>query len=249
MLSDDALMAVLHDTATAVRSALDALSDWGLAGSSDHQYRHDLVADAAAVELLRRAGLGVVSEESGTHAADAEIVVVVDPVDGSTNASRGLPWWNTSLCAVDRDGLRAALVVDQTRGARFEAVRGAGARLDGRRITPSACTAAGAAVVGLNGYPRQYLGWKQYRALGATALDLCAVAAGMLDGYVDCTRRGSAPWDYLGGLLVCREAGAHVADAEGDELVVWGFTDRRTPIAAGTPELLEDLLARRAKMS
>jgi myo-inositol-1(or 4)-monophosphatase len=242
-------MAVLHDTATAVRSALDNLADWSLAGSSDHQYRHDLVADRAAVDVLRRAGLGVVSEESGTHAGDAAVVVVLDPVDGSTNASRGLPWWNTSLCAIDRDGLRAALVVDQARGARFEAVRGAGARLDGRRIGPSGCTAAGAAVIGLNGYPRQYLGWKQYRALGATALDLCAVAAGMLDGYVDCTRRGSAPWDYLGGLLVCREAGAHVADADGDELVVWGVADRRTPVAAATPDLLEDLLARRAKMS
>jgi len=140
-------------------------------------------------------------------------------------------------------------VVDQTRDARFEAVRGGGARLDGRPIAPSGCTRLGDAVLGLNGYPRKYLGWKQFRALGATALDLCAVAAGILDGYVDCTRRGSAPWDYLGGLLVCREAGAVMADAGGEDLVTRGPAERRTAVAAATPELLAALLAARAKMS
>jgi fructose-1,6-bisphosphatase/inositol monophosphatase family enzyme len=142
-----------------------------------------------------------------------------------------------------------ALVVDQTRGVRYEAVRGGGARLDGQPIQPTACTAVADAVVGVNGYPRRHLGWKQYRALGATALDLCAVAAGVLDGYVDCTRRGSAPWDYLGGMLVCQEAGAVVADAGGADLVATERGDRRIPVAAATPELLADLLVRREKIS
>ncbi len=248
MPTDDELLGVLHDAATAVRSALDRLSDWGLAGEADHQYAHDLVADEAAVAVLRHAGFAVLSEESGVHGAGAPILVVVDPVDGSTNASRGLPWWNTSLCALDGDGPRAAVVADQSRGWRYEAVRGGGARLDGRRIAPSACTAAADAVVGLNGYPSRYLGWKQYRALGATALDLCAVAAGVLDAYVDCTRRGSAPWDYLGGMLVCVEAGAVVADADGEDLVATRHGDRRTPVAAATPALLGDLLERRRKI-
>jgi myo-inositol-1(or 4)-monophosphatase len=172
-------------------------------------------------------------------------VVVVDPVDGSTNASRGVPWWNTSLCALDRDGPRAAVVVDQVHGARYEAVRGGGARLDGRAIAPSGCAAIGDAVLGLNGYPRRYYGWKQYRVLGATALDLCAVAAGVLDGFVDCARRGSAPWDYLGGLLVCVEAGAVVADAFGEDLVTRELGDRRVPVAAATPDLLADLISAR----
>src|SRR6516162_8294099 len=104
MPTDDEVLGALHDAATAVRSALDRLADWGPAGAADHQYTHDLVADGAAVPVLRRAGFGVVSEESGVHDPGAAIVVVLDPVDGSTNASRGLPWWNTSLCALDRDG-------------------------------------------------------------------------------------------------------------------------------------------------
>ncbi len=230
-----------------MRAALDRSAGRGLIGGSEHQYEHDIVADAAAVAVLRDAGLGVVSEESGEHGLEAPLVVVLDPVDGSTNASRGLPWWNTSLCAVDGDGPRAAVVVHQVSGERFEALRGGGARVDGRPLAPTTCAAARDAVVGLNGYPRRHLGWKQYRALGATALDLCAVAAGMLDGYVDCTRSGSAPWDYLGGWLVCVEAGAAVADARGNDLITWGVGERRIPVAAATPELLAELLDARGR--
>ncbi len=95
--------------------------------------------------------------------------------------------------------------------------------------------------MGLSGYPRQYLGWKQYRALGAVALDLCAVAGGRLDGYVDCSRDAHGAWDYLGGLLVCAEAGAVVVDALDRDLVVLDAEARRTPLAAATPELLAEI--------
>src|SRR5947199_225704 len=80
---------------------------------------------------------------------------------------------------------------------------------------PPPCTTIGDAVIGLSGWPPSHLGWAQYRALGAVALDLCAVACGVLDGYVDCSHDAHGPWDYLGGALVCREAGAVVTDAHG----------------------------------
>src|SRR5688572_10431697 len=108
-MRDDVLLEVLHDAATAVRTALDQLSDWGDAGTRSGQYLSDLAADEAALAVLERAGLGALSEESGLHAADRAVVVVLDPVDGSTNASRDLPWYATSLCAVDRDGPLAAV--------------------------------------------------------------------------------------------------------------------------------------------
>jgi fructose-1,6-bisphosphatase/inositol monophosphatase family enzyme len=246
--SDEFLLAVLHQTASAVGEALRGLRDWGPAGTVEGQYRHDLVADAAALEVLRSAGLGVVSEESGDHAGGSAVVVLLDPVDGSTNASRGIPWFNTSVCALDPEGARAAVVVNQVSGARFEATRGGGARCDGVEIAPSGCVDLAEAVVGLNGYPSRHLGWKQYRALGSAALDLCAVAAGILDGYVDCTTDGHAPWDYLGGMLVCREAGAVVEDAANRELVTARHADRRIPVAAATPALFAALLAARQKI-
>ena len=87
---------------------LGGLDDWGLAGTRPGQYHSDLAADAAALDVLGRAGVGVLSEESGAHDAGREILVVIDPIDGSTNASRGLPWFATSLCALDGDGARTA---------------------------------------------------------------------------------------------------------------------------------------------
>jgi fructose-1,6-bisphosphatase/inositol monophosphatase family enzyme len=226
-----------------VRASLDALVDWGPAGTRPGQYFSDLAADDAGVAILEHAGFGVLSEESGEHHVDRDIVVVIDPVDGSTNASRGIPWFATSLCALDADGALAALVVNQATGQRFGATRGGGAWRDdggGARgvIHPNATAEIGGAVVLLSGFPPRHLGWKQYRALGAAALDLCAVATGIADAYIDCSRDAHGPWDYLGGMLVCTEAGAVVADAHGRDLVVRGHGDRRTPLAAATPALL-----------
>jgi fructose-1,6-bisphosphatase/inositol monophosphatase family enzyme len=62
---------------------------------------------------------------------------------------------------------------------------------------------------------------------------------------MDCSWNAHGPWDYLGGMLVCTEAGALVADAHGRDLVTLEYTDRRTPVAAGTAELLEDALVAR----
>ena len=241
-MDDGSLLEVLHATASAVAEALDGLSDWGLAGTRDSQYRSDLVADAAAAGVLDEAGLGVMSEESGPRRLDRPLVVVIDPVDGSTNAARRIPWYATSLCAVDPEGPRVAVVVNQASGSRFEAVRGGGARKDGQPIRPSTCDALGEAIVGFSGYPPRYLGWCQYRSLGAAALDLCAVAEGVLDGYAAVGGSQLGSWDYLGGMLVCTEAGAVVAEAMDRELVTLDHAARRTPVAASTSALLEELV-------
>jgi myo-inositol-1(or 4)-monophosphatase len=244
-MAADEVLEVLNQVADAVRSALDGLDDWGLAGTRQSQYRSDLVADRAALDVIEAAGYGCISEESGEHHLDRSIVVVLDPVDGSTNASRGLPWWATSACALDAEGPLAAVVVNQAIGTRFAAIRGGGATRDGVAIRPTACTRFDACTVALSGFPQRWLGWSQYRAFGAAALDLCAVASGSLDAFIDCARQSLAPWDYLGGLLICQEAGAHIADTFGRDLVVREFGPRRTPVAAATAELLVEAVAAR----
>ena len=243
-MDDASLVAALDETAVAVRRALDGLDNWGLAGTTAGQYRSDLVADEAALGVLDDANLGVLSEESGLHDPDRGLVVVLDPVDGSANASRGLPWFATSLCAVDSRGPRAAVVVNQATGERFEAIRDGGARCDGRELRASSCRHLSEAVVGLAGWA-PYLGWRQFRALGAAALDLCAVGAGRLDAYADFSASSHGPWDYLGGLLVCQEAGAVVCDAFDRDLVVLEPGQRRVPVAAATPSLLSEIVGLR----
>lgn len=247
-MDDDAIIATLCEAADAVGRALRELDDWGLAGTHEGQYRSDIVADEACLAVLDAAGFGWLSEESGIAHGDREIVVIVDPVDGSTNASRGIPWYATSLCAVDCDGPRAAVVVNQASDRRYQAVRGGGATVDGAAIGPSDERALGTSMIGMSGYPDRYLGWNQFRALGAVALDLCAVADGTLDGYIDCSPSAHGSWDHAAGMLICQEAGASVADAFDRDLVVLAHDERRTPVAGGTPELLAELVAVRRSL-
>ena len=245
------MLGLLDATAVAVARALDEDLAERPEGSRDRgerpgQYRIDLVADAAALQVLRSAGVGILSEESGLEDPDNDLVVVVDPVDGSTNASRGIPWYATSLCAVDAEGARAALVVNLATGTRYQAVRGGGATRDGLPIGPSGATTIPESLLVLNGYSPSHLRWRQYRTLGATALDLCSVADGRVDGTIDWADSALGPWDYLGAMLVLAEAGGHLADAQGRDLLVLDHTARRTPVAAGTPELLAALLQARS---
>jgi myo-inositol-1(or 4)-monophosphatase len=249
-VDEDRVLRLLDDTAAAVAGALDHHAVgrpdvWREVGDRPGQYRLDLVADDAALPVLHREGVGILSEESGLHDRGNGLIVVIDPVDGSTNASRGIPWYATSLCAVDDAGPLAALVVNLATGTRYQATRGGGATKDGRPIAPSEASKLEHSLVLLNGWSPTYLGWRQYRSLGATALDLCSVADGSVDGSMDCTDSALGPWDYLGAMLVLSEAGAHLADAQGRELVVIDHAARRTPVAAATPELLEVLLRAR----
>ena len=238
----EALVEVGFDAATAVASALAGLADWGPDARRPGHYKLDLAADEAALEVLHAAGLGSLSEESGRHHPDRALVAVVDPVDGSTNAHRGLPWYATSVCVVDGEGPLAAAVVNLATGARFWAVRGGGAFDDAGPLVPSGATEVRESIVALSGFPEAPLGCWQTRAFGACALDLCSVAAGKVDAFFDATRPAAhGPWDYLGGLLVCQEAGASVVDAEGADLVVISHLARRSPMAAATADLLGQL--------
>jgi fructose-1,6-bisphosphatase/inositol monophosphatase family enzyme len=238
------LLECFATAAAAQRLALSALTGVERRARTQRrgQYHLDTVADAAVLPVLHELPVRVLSEESAwTGRADADITVVVDPVDGSTNCSRGIPYWGISVCALDRDGPLCAYVENGATGVRYTAVRGEGAWLDGERLRGSGVTDIERAVVAIVAMPPREPPWRQFRSLGSAALALCDVATGSLDGFLDCTNDMHCPWDYLGGMLVCHESGAHVVDAEGRELVVADPAARRQPVAAGTPELLATL--------
>lgn len=243
-VDDETLLALGHRCVDAVQRALGQVEDWATPGTRPGQYAIDLAADAAVLEVLDEPWIGVVSEESGVHRPGAELVAVVDPVDGSTNAARGLPWYATSVCFVDGTGPRVAVVGNLATGVRYQAVRGGGAWRGGARLAASGCTELRRAVVGLSGYPRRHLGWAQFRACGAAALDLCAVAEGALDAFGTGHHAHLAPWDYLGALLVCTEAGAVLGELDGRDLATVDHSARRAVVAAATPPLLDELTAK-----
>ena len=134
-----------------------------------------------------------------TGPESSAVCVALDPVDGSTNASRGIPFFATSLCAIDAEGSLAATVANLASGVTYRAVRGAGATRDGEAIVVGPRCDLADAIVGLNGHTAIHLGWRQFRALGSAALELCAVADGSLDAYANLDIDGHGPWDYLGG--------------------------------------------------
>ncbi|MYW94884.1 inositol monophosphatase [Amycolatopsis rubida] len=181
--------------------------------------------DRESEELVRarleriRPGEPVLGEEGG-GALGGGVTWVVDPIDGTVNFLYGLPAFAVSIAA-QIDGVSVAgAVVEPVSGRRWTAVRGGGAWLDGDRLSVSAADRLDLALVGMGfSYARDrrvrqgrltadLVGQvRDIRRRGAASLDLCAVAAGWLDGYFE---HGLHRWDWAAGALIAREAGATV---------------------------------------
>lgn len=235
------LIEALVGCAQSIDLAVAKVSDWRAKGDRPGQYKIDITADEVGVRYLTDRGFAVLSEESGVHFIGRDLLAVIDPIDGSTNASLNLPWYATSICVLDGQGPLAAVVINQSSKVQYRAMRGRGAFRDGIRIAPSSTERLDKAIIGLSGFPEQHLGWSQYRVLGAIALDLCAVAEGSLDAYLDCGKNAHGPWDYLAGMFICQEAGALVIDVDDRNLVTRDYEGRRSPVAAGTAVLAREL--------
>ena len=233
-------LGLLRQTADAVQAALDTFDRWHDGGDRPDQYALDQVADDAALGVLEAAGVGVLSEESGLRRGAGNETVIIDPVDGSTNASRRIPHYCVSLCVVDGVTPIAGLVRHLVTGEEFTATIGGGAVRDGAPIGPSGHTSGERAVIGVSGRPGPELPVWQVRVLGSAALDLCAVACGRLDAYLDLNSNHGV-WDYAAGILICAEAGAWIGEADGRELFHLSHSGRRGPMAASTTQLADIL--------
>ena len=185
--SDEAILYALRNVANIAQLTISAARDWSMNDAARGQYAADVMVNDAVVAALREFGWGILSEESGASGFDAtefadlghQLVVVVDPIDGSTNASRGIAWHAVSLCCVDAEGPRAAVVAQLAQPhTEYAAVRGKGAWKNGEVIRRGEARQFENAVVGVSGPPPAKPGWWQFRANGAAALDLCLVADG-----------------------------------------------------------------------
>lgn len=211
------------------------------------------VMDRAAETLIRerirsaRPDDAVLGEEGGASGRST-VRWVVDPIDGTVNFLYGLPEWAVSI-AVEVDGRIVAGVVNVVpRGEVFTAWVGGGAWLAGERLRCNTGVPLSAALIGTGfGYqpgrravqaevlahvlPRV----RDIRRGGSCASDLCAVAAGRLDGYYE---RGPQYWDFAAGALIAAEAGARVGGLRGKPYS-WEMTVCAAP---GLFEELHDLL-------
>jgi len=193
-------------------------------------------ADTRAEEILyteltrARPGYGLLMEERGEiEGADRTHRWIVDPLDGTTNFLHGIPMFAVSI-ALERDGeLVAGLIFNPANQETFTAERGKGAFLnDRRRLRVAARTELATTVIGTgiphSGRPAHDVFLKELgavmassagvRRMGAAALDLAWTAAGRLDGFWE---RHLKPWDLAAGIVILREAGGYVSDAEGKD--------------------------------
>jgi myo-inositol-1(or 4)-monophosphatase len=218
--------------------------------ANDFVTQVDQAAEQAILETVRKAypEHGFLAEESGASAADAEVVWIIDPLDGTTNFIHGFPQYCVSIAVRSRGALAHAVVYDPIRNELFTASKGRGAFLNDRRIRVSKATRLNEALVG-TGFPfkeldRLDLYTRQLRTMmetasgvrraGAAALDLAYVACGRLDAFWEL---GLSPWDMAAGALLIVEAGGLVGDLTGEQ----GFLESGD-ISAATPKLFPALL-------
>ncbi|TMH22300.1 MAG: inositol monophosphatase [Betaproteobacteria bacterium] len=190
----------------------------------------DHAAEEAIIDIVRKSypEHGLLAEESGAAKPDAEVVWIIDPLDGTTNFIHGFPQYCVSIGIQHRGALAHAVVYDPVRNELFTASKGRGAFLNDRRIRVST----------LARFPRQLQTMMKtcagVRRAGAAALDLAYVACGRLDAFWEL---GLSPWDMAGGALLIQEAGGLVGDLNGDQ----GYM-QSGDIAAATPKVFTALL-------
>ena len=202
----------------------------GSGAGGDPTTRIDRIAEdvlLAAISAGAEAdgGVAVVSEEVGSKALGADTpVIVVDPIDGSLNAKRGLPWFSSSIAIVDgprMSDIRAGYVHDFATGNVFTAEAGGGAWLNGQPLRSP--DSDGLRVVALEGAEPARLAralphlgaTRRLRLIGSLALSLCATAAGWVDGMAGLGAARTV--DVAAGMLIAREAGAAVSFIDPDD--------------------------------
>jgi myo-inositol-1(or 4)-monophosphatase len=204
----------------------------------------DREAERVIRELLsaERPEDGLVGEEGSRIEGEHSRRWIVDPLDGTVNFLYGLRAWGVSIALEDEQGLAVGVVFNPVSGECFAAERGKGATMSGRPIRVTDCRSLDSAMIATGfSYESERRGEqaqllvellpriRDLRRAGAAALDLAYVAAGRVDAYYE---RGLKRWDEAAGLLLVREAGGVTADLDGEPHGV---------VAAGTPELLEEL--------
>mgnify|MGYP001206701555 FL=1 len=233
-----ALMNVM--TAAVIKAGRGLKRDFGevenlqvsVKGPGDFVSAADKRAEKVLFEELSRArpGYGFLMEEAGVvEGADKTHTWIIDPLDGTTNFLHGLPIFAISV-ALQREGqLVAGVVYNPATDEMYVAEKGAGAFSANRRLRVAARPQISEALVACGaphlGKASEHPKFKaelaavmakalNVRRLGAASLDLCYVAAGRFDAYWE---RGLQPWDIAAGLLIVREAGGYVTDADGGQ--------------------------------
>ncbi|MHA2314039.1 MAG: inositol monophosphatase family protein [Candidatus Hermodarchaeia archaeon] len=204
----------------------------GTGAGGDVTKKFDLVAEQTMTEYLKNfTSFTLVSEEAGIQkiGAHPKGFLIMDPIDGSTNVTHGIPIACIAIAyatELEFDSIEAAVVLDLFAGTCYHASRGNGSFRDTHKIHPAESNPLKTSLVGFDSSfppnqerskPLERPKIRYTRHLGANALELCYVADGTLDGFVDLRGifRGT---DLAAAALILREAGAVLIDRHGENI-------------------------------
>lgn len=172
--------------------------------------------------LERYPGHGIVAEEGGGREGRGRYVWYIDPIDGTTNYTQQMPLYCVSIAAVADGRVEAGAVYAPALDQLFVAARGGGLTLNGRPAGVSRCGAIEDAVLSVDfPFGKKKGNWRfkelrlparGLRHIGAAALELAYVAAGLFDSYWETNLK---PFDVAAGILLVEEGGGRVTDGEG----------------------------------
>ena len=188
----------------------------------------DLAAQAKAIEVIRSRypDHDILGEESDqTPGGASDHCWILDPLDGTTNYSRGYPCFSVSIALSYRGEVILGVVYDPLRDQLFRAQRGQSAYLNDDKIHVSAVDRLIDSLVGLDWARKQEFRSQMARLVaevapkagtlrntGSAALGLCSVAAGWIDAYFHLWLK---PWDTAAASVIIQEAGGTVTDTTG----------------------------------
>ena len=230
-----ALARVAKETAVAVGEAI-VQSDVQIVTRKKGRANFATAADHAAEKaVIRRLAaqdptVPVLAEESAKPAIrKAERLWVVDPIDGTLNFSRAIPFYCVVIAYVERGRTRAAAVHAPRTGETFTASQGRGATRNGVAISVGSVTKLSEAFVvaslGFGGTKKKDSRFvalnstcARLRVLGSAALEMCYVAMGTFDLFV---HEALSPWDVAASAFIAREAGATVLSLKTGQDAAW----------------------------
>jgi len=213
----------------------------------------DREAEAQILASLDREGVDwdLLSEEAGLVKRGGGATLVVDPIDGSHNALRGLPYATVSLALGREDlgGIDVGVVRDLYRGTTYWAVRGGGAFKDGRRLaTRKWAPKAELLFLNLGRHATERVvrlaaRARRVRSLGCASLEMLAVAEGAADAYLfenDTPGRNLRVTDIAASYRILLEAGGDASDLSGTPLsaLPLGLAQRSSVLAWADPEFV-----------
>ncbi|MFQ6095729.1 MAG: inositol monophosphatase family protein [Candidatus Bathyarchaeia archaeon] len=233
----------------------------GVGASGDVTRQIDAVAEGVIVKYLERNRIPctLIGEECGVRkiGESPEAYIIVDGIDGTTNAMRGIRFACTSIAVARRDRLdsiEAAVVMRLDDGGTYTAEKGGRAEYNGEKISPSEVRSLKEAVIAIDisrspeNIDRITPLMKtasHVRCLGSSALEICQVSSGQLDAYVD-VRGKLRTTDLAAAILVLREAGGSILQPDGEELknVPLTLVSRFSLIAAANRELFQEIASK-----